>query len=117
MNFGYTDRFILLGGGHLLCEVADCLTEKKISFVGVTSNRHFLEELFVRNKIRLGEYFEKVFRPYLVVEDVNSNIEVQKSFTSTTTALSFGAAWKVNENIMDLFNGKLFNFHGAWVAT
>ena len=107
------EKFILLGGGLLVVELARwCKCEGEQVFI-VTSPRQASEI------VESGKSFAEILSiekiSYKIIEDISSN-EVKSYLGNLTNAfcLSSGAAWIYKkETIKTLFNGKLFNLHGT----
>jgi len=107
------EKFILLGGGRTLIDLARwCKCEGEQVLI-VTSPRH-TEEI-----IESGKSFTDILSlekiSYIVVEDISSNkVKNYLGNLSNAFCLSLMAPWIFKKEIIkSLFNGKLFNLHGT----
>jgi methionyl-tRNA formyltransferase len=113
MNFGLINKYMLLGGGKLLCLIAQELRGKYEVFV-VTSERHSTELINVdQTPISLVEFLEREQIDFKVSKDITRDSVVASKIGDDTIGISFGAAWIFRQQFIDLFAGRLFNCHGT----
>ncbi len=113
MRFDEVRKYVLFGGGELLCKVALFLVQKDVQLLVVTSDRHYHEALFSDESRNLGEFLNDNDIEHIVSKDVNDDKQLKKQITHHTVGLSFGAAWIFKKNFIDRFRGKLLNLHGS----
>ena len=114
MNFGKISRYILFGGGQLLCLTARQLKKESYSVFVVTSERHSSEPISINeSSVPLLEFLKNEHIDYIISKDIFRDSEVLNKITEDTIGISFGAAWIFRKQFIDLFNGRLLNCHGA----
>ncbi len=106
-------KFIIFGGNRLkedgpVTFLIDYLLEKKINFKLVTDPEHLKKEC--KNKKLFEEKIKKI--NYLKYNKL-ADKQIAKLIDSNTYGLSINSIWKFSKNIINEFNGKLFNYHPA----
>lgn len=109
MKFGKVTRYILFGGGSLLIKFSEFLKAKGYEVVVYTSPRH-AQEFIGKNKLK--KILEKKAIYCHICNNINAETDINK-YISGSIGISFGAAWIFKKAIIDKFNGKLLNLHGA----
>lgn len=110
MKFGSIDHILLFGGGAVLRRIAAYLHGKGIALTVVTSDRH-VEELV--DGVTLRDDLTNHQIPCICVKSVSKSQAVKRLIQPGTLGLSFGAAWIFRQELIDLFDGRLLNVHGA----
>jgi methionyl-tRNA formyltransferase len=112
-------KIILFGGDRLrengpLSKLCYFLKKKKIRFLIITDSVH-LKKKAGHNKI-----FEQILKKnnyeYIAVKKLN--FKFLKSYVNNETfGFSINSIWKFNEDIINLFKGRLYNYHAADLPT
>jgi len=105
-------NYILIGGGELLTKVAIYLKNAlEINPLVLCSDRHFNEiicDITFHNILDTNK-IEYIRINKLILDDLQKiNIDFKN-----TIIFSFGAPWIIKQDIIDLFNNNIFNFHGT----
>lgn len=107
------EHVVLLGGGNLLLSLVEWCESEGVSVSVVTSPRH--SEEYLGRGSRLIDELQNLSVPHLVISDIGST-EVKEFLGDLSDAfcLSLGAAWIFKQEIIaGIFQGRLFNLHGA----
>lgn len=114
ISFGLVTKYILFGGGYLLISSAIKLQKLGVQVFVVTSKRHSLQTLSIESEEKiLCDWLDHNHIENIVSEDITNDEKVLSAISYQTIGLSFGAAWVFKKSFIELFNGKLLNFHGT----
>jgi len=113
MNFGKINKYMLLGGGEMLCRFSLYLKQANKDVLVITSERHAEEIIKWDKEMLFKEFLSENKLDYYLVKDINNNKNVYKDISDDVLGLSFGAAWIFKKDIIDKFNGRLLNIHGT----
>jgi len=112
-------NIILFGGDRLnenrpLTSLASFLKSKKIEFI------IFTDPIHLKKKINKYETFEKSLKKknykFVSLKKLKSK-NVKKYISSKTFGISLNSIWKFDKRIINLFKGKLYNYHAADLPT
>ena len=111
----YKTNVIVFGGDRLLEEgplsyICSFLKKKGIDFIIFTDPEH------LKKKINDKKNFKKILneKQFKFFSSKKLNIKIIKKFIKPSTlGLSINSIWKFNKKTINLFNGKLFNYHAA----
>jgi len=113
-------KIILFGGDRLLengplSQLSYFLKKKKINFLIITDVFH------LRKKVNQKEHFEQILKKnnykYVCVKKLNFNLLKNYTNKKETIGFSINSIWKFNEEIINLFKGRLYNYHAADLPT
>lgn len=108
--FDRIEKIIFLGGSSILYEILKNI-DNNIEKVVFTSER-FSEEIVDGKKFT--EQLQELNIKFYVVDNINNNEDITKEvIKNSTLGFSVSASWIIKQNIIDLFDGKLVNIHGA----
>ncbi|MBI9074762.1 MAG: hypothetical protein JEZ02_05050 [Desulfatibacillum sp.] len=110
MKLNSVKKVYLLGGGGTLLGFAKELRTRQYEVVVFTSPRHSRE--IMPGGVTLARELDSQGIPWHMPEDVNTNAVFLDGITPRTMGLGFGEVWTFNREIIDLFDGKLFDFMG-----
>lgn len=113
MNFGLINKFLLFGGGNLLYQVALLLKSQGRDILVITSQRHAQELLDYKGNNSFQKLLVLKKINFLVSDNVNNDRKVIRQITKNTLGISIGAAWIFQPKLINLFNNRLVNIHGA----
>ena len=110
MNFGRINRYILFGGGELLCLTAQQLKKESFSVFVVTSERHSIEPITIdETSMSFIEFLQNEQIDYTTSKELSKDSNVINKITENTIGISFGAAWIFRKQFIDRFDGRLLN--------
>jgi methionyl-tRNA formyltransferase len=113
-------KIIIFGGNRLLengplSELCFFLKKNKIKFLVITDILHF------KKKINQNESFGSVLKKknyeYIIARKLNYNFLKKNVKKNVTIGFSINCIWKFNEKIINLFKGRLYNYHAADLPT
>lgn len=111
MNFGQIDTFVIFGGGATLVDIARWTQDRGHAVTVFTSPRHASESVGDD-----GETFQSALESsnisVYVADDINDDPNLAGHVTDTTLGLAMGPAWIFREGVLELFSGRVVNFHG-----
>jgi methionyl-tRNA formyltransferase len=113
MNFKNIKNIILFGGGQLLVSIIEVLKLESTKFCVVTSQRHANAIIGEDNNTSFLEYLDNNGINRTVSDNINKDERVLAKIDQYTLGISYAAAWIFKKPFIDLFAGKLVNFHGA----
>ncbi len=103
-------KIILLGGSQALFNLAKQIVKKNVELVIVTDNLHLNEK--INSKGTLKDNIDGEGFPYVLCSKMSK--EFLKNYVDPeTTGLSICGVWIIQQDVIDLFKGKLYNIHGA----
>ena len=108
-NFNKVRNLLFLGGGPIMAQL---IIEQSFFSVRVITAERFLNEVILEGGITFKELLIQKKVPYLLSEDVNIDMGVNKYITHDTVGLSISAPWIIKQEFIDKFlGGKLINLH------
>ena len=108
-------KFILFGGNRLkenapMNFLIDFLKKKKIEFLIISDSGHLKKP--VSKSKTFGSYLKKEKIPFLSYKKLKLE-EVKKFTKKGAIGISTNSIWKFSHEIIEFFNGKLYNYHSA----
>lgn len=110
-NFGKIESILFFGAGSVLTRVVGDLLGKKHLFV-VTGQRLATSPSH-EPTVTMIDFLQQSAVPCITVDDVNTAPEVSSLITPATLGISLGAPWIFKRKIIQMFDGRLINGHGA----
>jgi len=110
MNFGDIDNIVLFGGGTNLVGLASWCNERDVPVVVFTSPRH-ADEAVSPDGTSLRDTLEAEGVSVFSSENINEEPELQEHVTANTLGIALGPAWIFRNVVLDLFDGRIVNFH------
>jgi len=110
MKFGHITKILLIGGGNLLLPLGEWCRTEGIEFAVYTSPRH-AEEIQGEDSDSLREALEKNGIDVHVRDNINDDSELSNLVSQNTLGLAVGPAWIFHQPVLDLFQGRIVNFH------
>ncbi len=110
MQFGHITKVLLIGGGNLVLPVSEWCKNHGIDIAVYTSPRH-ANEILNDSGMSLSELLRQADIDARVHDDINSDPELAGMVDANTFGLALGPAWIFKQPVLDLFTGRLVNFH------
>lgn len=108
INFGKIRKVILFGGDIIMRYTI--LKLKAAGFeIAVFSGKRNLNQKI--DSCSLEDFLLKEKINFVETSDINSNKVIQGMVKSDTLGISFSAPWIFKKNFIDLFSGRLLNYH------
>lgn len=111
MKLGKITSVMFIGSGGFALELSHWCRERELGFSVYAAPRH-ADEVVGSGGVTWRESLEQAGVPVHVSDDINGDARVTDLVTSTTLGIAGGPAWIFRENILNLFKGRLVNFHG-----
>jgi methionyl-tRNA formyltransferase len=111
MKFNKINKVILFGGAPLLAATVKLLNDAKIEVIVFTSPRHAVE-ILDSSGCTLREALDISACKYIETEDINTCLSLRKEITEFTLGIGMGEAWTFDEDLINLFRGRLLDFMG-----
>lgn len=111
--------FILFGGDRLtekgpLSELSIFLKKKKFSYICIIDEIHSEKKIDKKNNLKKYLYQKNI---NYIIEKKISEKKLNKLIKNNTLGLSLNSIWKFSPKIIQLFKGKLYNYHAADLPT
>jgi methionyl-tRNA formyltransferase len=110
MQFGTINKILFIGGGDVTLPLALWCKKRGIGFSMYTSPRH-AEEVHGDDGKSLQQTLEDSGFDTYVHEDINNDPRLAEIVDEETLALAAGPAWIFKQPVLNLFNGRMVNFH------
>jgi methionyl-tRNA formyltransferase len=108
-NFNKVRNLLFLGGGPIMAQL---IKEQSFFSVIVITAERFLNEVVLEEGVTFKELLIQKKIHYIVSEDINIDMGVNKYITHDTVGLSISAPWIIKQEFIDKFlDGKLINLH------
>jgi methionyl-tRNA formyltransferase len=102
---------VLIGGGPTLCNIAAWLKSGGGDVAVITAPRHASESI-VPSGGSLGDELAKVGVETITTDNINDSPDLSHLVDEKTLGIAIGPAWIFRKSILELFDGRLVNFHG-----
>ncbi|HAR62794.1 MAG TPA: hypothetical protein DCS13_04955 [Candidatus Margulisbacteria bacterium] len=112
MNNKSTKKLILFGGNQALFNLVLNIINSKLDLDLVVISEEFHLRELINNEGSLLHNLEKYNIPYESFSDLTKG-NLQDYVAQNTIGLSISSPWIFKEEVISLFEGKLFNFHSA----
>jgi methionyl-tRNA formyltransferase len=112
-------KIIFFGGDRLLengplSKLSLFLKKKKIKFLIITDHLHLKKK--VNNNLIFKDVLKKNNYEFICVKKLNFDF-LKNYVNKETIGFSINSIWKFNEEIINLFKGRLYNYHAADLPT
>jgi len=112
-------KIIFFGGDRLLengplSKLSLFLKKNKIKFLIITDHLHLKKK--VNNNLIFKNILQKNNYEFICVKKLNFNF-LKNYVNKETIGFSINSIWKFNEEIINLFKGRLYNYHAADLPT
>ena len=108
MSYNKTKKIILFGGGRELFKLALMALRLKFELVIFTEGIHLNRQINDCGSLRKNLMLKGI--PYIECKNITKNL-LRKYIDANTIGFSASASWIFKRDIIDLFDGKVYNFH------
>ncbi|MDZ4838620.1 MAG: hypothetical protein SGJ04_01305 [Bacteroidota bacterium] len=110
MKFNKLKHLLLFGGGNTLLQTAISCKKNNLDIAVFTSSRHADEIILA--ELSLAQHCENENLPIFITDDINVCEELNTYDLSNSLGIGFGEAWSFNKDLIEKFQGKLFDLMG-----
>jgi len=110
MNYKEEKNFILLGGSQAIFDLAKEIIKKNLELLIVTDHLHLNER--INEKGTLKDNLDSEGLGYIICDKMSKKF-LEKYVKPETIGLSICSVWVFKQDVIDLFQRRLYNIHGA----